>query len=228
MMLLSKEQIQAEREAKIRMKQTRLDTTRLALVYSRQSTKDQPIRNKEAALMQRDDLIEYAVVSYHWPEDRVILFIENELDKFGNKLAKPRAASGRLDKNLRPGLLEVERLVMDDKAGAIFVRDISRLFRDEDMINPPQFAKTCKQHHVVIITYDQEFDFNATSREDLKDFLEEAQDAADFLKFQRRTLHRARERAAITLAVLFLPGSCWMIIAVAMCLIPFGVMLWHS
>ena len=144
--------------------------------------------------MQRDDLIEYAVVSYHWPEDHVILFIENELDKWGNKLDKPRAASGRLDKNFRPGLREVERLIEADKAGAVFIRDVSRLFRDEDMINPPQFAKTCKQHHVVIITYDQEFDFNATSREDLKDFLEEAQDAADFLKFQRRTLHRARER----------------------------------
>src|SRR5258708_40157751 len=119
--LMSQEELQREREEKIRTKQTRLDTTRLALVYGRQSTKDQPIRNKEAALMQRDDLIEYAVVSYHWPEDRVILFIENELDKWGNKLDKPRAASGRLDKNFRPGLREVERLIEADKAGAGFI-----------------------------------------------------------------------------------------------------------
>jgi hypothetical protein len=191
--LLTKEQIQAEREEKLRSKKTVYDTTRLALVYSRQSTKDQPVHNKEAALMQSDDLVAYAV-QYGWAEERIVLFIENELDKWGRKLAKPRAASGRLDINLRPGLREVERLIEEDKAGAVFVRDVSRLFRDADMVSPPQFARTCKQHHVVILTYDQEFDFNATSRDDLKDFLEEAQDAADFLKFQRRTLHRARER----------------------------------
>src|SRR3981081_4178886 len=102
--LMSKEELQAERDEKMRSRQTRLDTTRLALVYGRQSTKDQPIKNIEAAAMQRDDLIDFARDQYRWPEERIVLFVDNELDKFGNKLEKPRAASGRREKIFRPGL----------------------------------------------------------------------------------------------------------------------------
>src|SRR2546421_632601 len=124
----------------------------------------------------------YAMHTYAWPEPQIKLFIENMLDKYGNTLAEPRAASGTLDMIFRPGLSEVERFVKADKAGAIFVDGISRLFRDEDMIDAPRFAKACKDHDVVIVTYDQEFDFNATSRDDMKAFREEAEDAAEELK----------------------------------------------
>jgi Resolvase, N terminal domain len=192
--LMSNEQLQAERDDKIRAKQTRLDRTRLALVYGRQSTERQLYKNKESTRDQCESLIAYAVTDDEWPEALVRAFFENELDEYGNKLDKPRAASGRRDIVFRAGLREAEQLIEADKAGALFVNDVSRLFRDTEMISPPQFARICKQHHCVIITYDQEFDFNATSRDDLKDFLEEAQDAADYLKVLARTMQKRREK----------------------------------
>src|SRR6266487_2647810 len=194
---LSNDQIQARRDELTRAKQVRLDKTRLALVYSRQSTKKQTVVNIESALSQRDDMIAYAMHTYTWPEEKIKLFIENMLDKWGNKLDKPRAASGTLDMIFRPGLSEVERFVKADKAGAIFVDGVSRLFRDEDMIDPPRFAKACKDHNVVIITYDQEFDFNATGRDDMKAFREEAEDAAEELKILRRVRLRRREKKGL-------------------------------
>lgn len=134
--MLTNDDLKAEQQRKVRAKQTRLDKTRLALAYARQSTKDQPIKNVEAAGMQTEELVNYAVTDYQWPEARVLLFVENYFDQYGNKLDKPRAASGRLDTNHRAGLREVENYIAGDKAGAVFVRDISRLFRDEDMIDP--------------------------------------------------------------------------------------------
>jgi hypothetical protein len=144
--------------------------------------------------MQSVDLVDMALRQYEWPEKHIFPLDENLLDKRGNKLDKPRAASGRLDKNFRAGLRISEEMIEEDKVGAVFVRDVPRLFRDPDMINPPQFAALCKKHNVVIITPDQEFEFNATGRDDLKDFLEEAQAGADYLKWLRRTLLRAKER----------------------------------
>ena len=194
MKLLSNAQIQAEKEAEKRAKQTKIDTTKLALLYCRQSTKEQIVKNKESALSQTVGAKKRAVHEHGFGEEKLVLFIENELDQYGNKLAKWRAASGRLDKNFRAGLREAERLIEQDRVGAVFVDDVSRLFRDEDMVDPTNFANTCKKHHCVVVTEDREFDFNATARDDLKDFLEEAQEAADYLKFLRRTLHRRKEK----------------------------------
>ena len=38
------------------------------------------------------------------------------------------------------------------EAGAVRVRDVARLFRDEDLVGPVVFAKACKDHHVIVIT----------------------------------------------------------------------------
>src|SRR2546421_3209490 len=192
--LMSNDQLEAERAEKIRPKQTRLGKTRLALVYGRQSTERQSILNRESKRDQCEEIIKYAMTDYEWPEMLIRAFYENEFDQFGNKLEKPKAASGRQDINLRFGLSEAQRLIAEDKAGALFVNDVSRLFRDPDMVSPAPFAELCKQHHCVIVTYDQEFDFNATARDDLKDFLEEAQNAADYLKTLGRTMQRRREK----------------------------------
>ncbi len=45
-----------------------------------------------------------------------------------------------------------------------------------------------------MITEDKEYDFNATARDDLEDFLDEAKEAASYLKYLRRTLQRRREK----------------------------------
>jgi len=147
--LMSQAQLQAERDEKVRSKQTRFDRMRLALVYGRQSSEKQTRENKEPKNDQTEAIIQYAAKDYEWPEKFIRAFFENEYDQHGNKLDKPRSASGQQDINLRYGLGEVRRLIEADKAGALFVNDVSRLFRDPDMINPAPFAKLCKDHIVL-------------------------------------------------------------------------------
>ena len=194
MKLKSKSELAAEEAAKIRQKRRQWDTSKLAIVYIRQSTKAQAHKNKESRDEQSIDLVELAVEQYEWPERNIYPIDENLLDKRGNKVQKFRSASGRIDKHLRAGLRIAEELIKADKVGAVFVRDIARLFRDPDMINPPQFAVLCRDHHVVIITPSREFDFNATARTDFKDFIEEAEDAAGYFRTIGRNLQNGKER----------------------------------
>src|SRR5438105_1803273 len=112
--LMSQEELQAERDDLVRAKQTRLDKTRLALAYTRQSTERQTVKNKESAREQAE-LTEYAKTVYTWPQEKIKLVNENLLDKWGNTLAKPRAASGRLDASLRAGLRESEQSIKEDR-----------------------------------------------------------------------------------------------------------------
>src|SRR6266571_2644595 len=197
--LLTKEEIEAEKQAKKRAKETKIDTTRLALLYCRQSTKKQTVRNKESALSQTVGAKKRATEEYGFLEDHLILFIENALDRWGNKLDEDRwrSVSGTLATIFRPGLREVERYIESDQAGALFVDDVSRLFRDEIGITSRQFVETCKAHNCVIVTEDATYDFNATARDDRKAFLEECDEAAQYLDFVRRTMHRRREKKAI-------------------------------
>src|SRR5437764_2142286 len=57
-----------------------------------------------------------------------------------------------------------------------------------------QFVALCKKHNVVIITPYKEFDFNATRRNDRRDFLKEADEGADYLESHQRMMLKAKER----------------------------------
>src|SRR5437868_2949532 len=193
MRLKTRAELKAEEEARKRARITDFDHKRLAIVYTRQSTVVQREKNKEAKEMQSIDLIDLAISEYDVPEKNILPLDENLLDKQGNKLDKPRAASGRLDKNFRAGLRIAEELIEQDKVGAVFVRDVPRLFRDTERVNPPQFVALCKKHNVVIITPYKEFDFNATRRNDRRDFLKEADEGADYLESHQRMMLKAKE-----------------------------------
>src|SRR5260370_11049854 len=131
--LLTKEEIELERQAKKRARETKIDTTKLALLYCRQSTRKQTVRNKESALSQTVGAKRRATEEYNFPEENLVLFIENALDRWGNKLDEDRwrSVSGTLATIFRPGLREVERYIESDQAGALFVADVARLSRDQ-------------------------------------------------------------------------------------------------
>jgi DNA invertase Pin-like site-specific DNA recombinase len=111
-----------------------------------------------------------------WKDDTIIVKIENK-----RKDGKWRAASGTLRIDQREGLQSVVGLIEADECKAVMVWAVDRLFRHEDMVEPAVFVRICKEHHCIILTPDDFFDFSNPKRDDRRRFLELAQQAADYV-----------------------------------------------
>ncbi len=161
-------------------------------IYGRQSTKEQVINNKGAYVQQTVKLVKIGKeIGFKEENEDIILFIENK-----GKNGKWVNASGRLRIDQRPHLQSLTEYISRDEVKTVLVWSIDRLFRDEDMIQPPVFVKLCKEHHCVILTVDDFFDFNNPKRDDRKRFLELAQAAADFLTKHIKKMEDARNELA--------------------------------
>src|SRR5260370_2312956 len=185
------DQIQAE-EYEARTKEARpYQTSKLLIIYARQSTINQFINNVESQQEQALDLMDYGA-RLGWIEELRLLFIENQLAD-----GTIKNASGRLRIEEREGLQAGLDLIKRDKVGAILVSSIDRLFRDETQVQAAVFAAECKSHGVQILTLEGDiYDFNVPSRKDTEDFLEAAKEAAEYLNHIRR-MNRRRERKAL-------------------------------
>src|SRR5947209_14638816 len=144
-------------------------------IYARQSTREQVINNREAHDQQTIGLVKEAK-ELGWDDDHILVYIENK-----RKDGKWRNASGRLRIDQREHLQALVDRIAKDEVKAVLVWAVDRLFRDEDGIQPPTFVKTCREHHCLIITTDDLFDFNNRRRDDRKRFLDAAQAAADYV-----------------------------------------------
>ncbi len=144
-------------------------------IYARQSTKEQVINNREAHDQQTIGLVKQAK-ELGWDRERILVYIEN-----ARADGKWVSASGRLRIDQRQGLRALTERIERDEVKTILVWAVDRLFRDEDMIQPAVFAKTCKEHRCLIITTDDLFDFNNPRKDDRKRFLDAAQAAADYV-----------------------------------------------
>ncbi|HVU66984.1 MAG TPA: recombinase family protein [Ktedonobacteraceae bacterium] len=187
------EEIQQERQEALGLKPTRMPVDLLLLIYARQSTKGQFIKNRESAKQQTIEQIDRAI-ELGWPEEKRLLFIENQA-----KDGTIRSASGTLRIDEREGLSTVMAYINSGEAGAVMGRDVARFFRDEDLVGPVVFAKACKDHHVLVITEEHIYDFNhpKRGRDDYKKFLQEAQAAADYLeKHQKGVMLKNKDRKA--------------------------------
>ncbi len=184
-----------QEQAQKRSGEYHLNLEKPPTVYARQSGKDQPVKNKEAAAMQTDDLLDLAE-EYGWVKISAWLFVENYYDKFGNynTSGKTHDASGKLRIDQRAGLQHVILLVETDQTSAVICRETSRLFRDETLVGPVTFADACREHNVVIITPHHVYDFNAPGRDDFNRFIEEAKVAAAYLKNMREIAYAAKYR----------------------------------
>lgn len=172
----------------------KIPTDKLALIYARQSTKGQTVKNKESAAQQTKDQLERAI-ELGWSSDKSLLFIENQA-----KDGTIRNASGTLRIDEREGLSTLMLYIESDEAGAALGRDVARFFRDEDLVGPVVFAKACKDHNVLVITDDYTYNFNDKKRgkEDYKKFIQEAQAAAEFLeKHIKGVMHKNKYRKAL-------------------------------
>src|SRR5581483_3900923 len=188
------EELEQERLETLGLLPFKMPTDKLLLIYARQSTKGQTLKNRESAMQQTQDQLERAI-ELGWPFDKRLLFIENQA-----KDGTVRNASGRLRIDEREGLSTVMIYIQSDEASAVMARDVARFFRDEDLVGPVVFAKACKDHNVIVITDDYIYNFNdkKRGREDYKKFIQEAQTAADFLeKHVKGVMHKNRRRKGL-------------------------------
>lgn len=187
------EELEQERQEALGLVPFRLPTDKILIIYARQSSKGQVFKRRESAIHQTEEQLEWAL-EMGWPQDMQLLLIENQ-----GKDGKIRNASGRLRIDEREGLSTAMLYINSGQAGAVKVRDVARLFRDEDLVGPVVFAKACKDHHVIVITDDYTYNFNDPQRgkEDYKKFIEEAQAAADFLNKHVAMMTKYRKRKAL-------------------------------
>jgi len=121
----------------------RFDTSKLAVVYLRQSTPGQ-LRDNVVATEEQYRLREIPV-SFGFPEDR-ILVVDEDLGVSGQTIAG------------RKGMLRVLELLEQGQVACVVVRDIGRLTRDEFNADIGLIARQCYQSGALIVTPDKIYD----------------------------------------------------------------------
>lgn len=177
--LKTKAQLEQERKeaAKYALGNYVPDTSKLLLIYARQSSSKQYVSNIYSAMEQRDGLLERASGMGWSNDEQWILYVENQL-------AKKYQVSGSLRIDQRPGLQALTEVIESGKASAVLVVSVDRITRDEDLITPTQFANICKRYGVVIITDDYIYDFNNPNRDDMGRFMNEAIASKEYIRKQ--------------------------------------------
>jgi DNA invertase Pin-like site-specific DNA recombinase len=171
----TQEEIAQEQQIALGLTPVKLPLDKLLVAYGRQSSEKQVVSNKESAAQQAVDLIEYGRM-LGWPDEKIQLFIENELMK------RIASVSGSLRIDQRPGLQTIVSLIEAGLVGAVLVRSEDRLFRDETHVQDATFADLCKRHNVLIITLKTVYDFNSPNRDDYDRFLDAARESANYVK----------------------------------------------
>jgi DNA invertase Pin-like site-specific DNA recombinase len=121
----------------------RLDLTKIAVVYLRQSSLGQ-VRDNVVATQEQYKLPEIPK-RLGFPAEN-ILVVDDDLGVSGQTIA------GRL------GMLRVIRLLEEERVSAVVVRDVSRLTRDEFNADIGLIARACFQSGALIITPEKTYD----------------------------------------------------------------------
>ena len=117
-----------------------LPCRRLAFVYQRLSTTEQK-KNSTYSLERQDDLARLARQD-GYPEQ--LIYVER----------RDLGLSGTLGQAERPGLAFLIRNIEQDQVESIYVIEISRISRDQTLLDGYQFGELCKAHGVIIVTPD--------------------------------------------------------------------------
>jgi|GEM_PF-2916735 len=159
----------------------RLPLKRKAVVYLRQSSYEQ-MKKRRHSLEMQTDLRRIASEEFGYTPDQV-LFIDSDL-----------GISGTLTEEDRAGLAEVLRLIRQEEVEAVFVVKPDRLYRDQTLVGPIDFALDCQKHDVYVI-FTGYFgptiiDFN--NDEDFENWVKMCQESAKELKNMQVRLGGAR------------------------------------
>jgi len=157
-----------------------LRNERMAFIYQRLSTTEQRERNPYSIKAQ-DALVDLARQD-GYPDE--LIWIER----------RDLGISGTKGPDEREGLAYLIRLIQADEVESIYVVDLSRLFRDQTLIEPLEFGELCKDHQVIIVASSMRL--NLRSRIHMRIYRMEAERAADELHVMKLRLLGARELKA--------------------------------
>lgn len=102
--------------------------------------------------------------------------------------------SGTKGREAREGLAYLIKQIEDDQVEAIYVVHISRLFRDQTLIDAFVFGELCKEHGVIIVT--PQMRLNLRDKMHMRIYRMEVERAADELDIMKMRLGGARELKA--------------------------------
>ncbi len=176
---------------------------KLVFIYERFSTREQKLKNaysrerqdrlKQQALQQgaKSELPPEAVERIKlapdypgWYQDGQIIIEERDLV----------GVSGTKGQEGRPGFAHMIRSIERGLVGVIYVVDITRLFRDQYLINATQFVKLCSEKGVFVITESMVFDLRNDMHREI--FMMQAQYASRELKMILNRLGGSRKAKA--------------------------------
>ena len=152
---------------------TQLENQGLAFVYQRLSTNEQ-VKKHIYSRQAQDDLAELARRD-GFPDEQI--YVER----------RDLGISGTKGQDERKGLANLVAQIKVDAVEAVYTIDISRLFRDQTLINALTFGELCKQHGVLIIT--PQMRLNLQDKMHLRIYRMEAERAAEMLDVMRLRLH---------------------------------------
>lgn len=152
----------------------------MAFIYQRLSTTEQK-KNSRYSLERQEDLAQQA------REDG---YAENLIHVERRDLG----ISGTLGQEAREGLAYLIHLIERDLVESVYVVEISRISRDQTLINGLQFGELCKRHNVIIITPTMRLNLNDDMH--MRMYRYEIDRAAEELKSIRFRLQGARNMKA--------------------------------
>lgn len=172
----------------------RLPHLREAWVYKRLSTHEQRKHNIWS-LKQQDELEDLARrEGYAAPLDTESVAALKAAEGFDGHYQNGQVhveerdigLSGTKNHRFRPGLAALIEAIEAHRVEAVYVVHISRLYRDQTLIDAMTFADLCKRHNVIIVTPQLAFDLNQDIYFDL--FKMEVENAVRELKVMKLRL----------------------------------------
>ena len=145
----------------------------MAFVYQRLSSHEQ-VKKHIYSVQAQDDLAQSAKED-GYSDDQI--YVENrDLGISGTEGKDERAGLAYMIDQIEAGLVE-----------SVYVVDISRLFRDQTLINALEFGELCKEQDVVIVTPHMRLNLN--DRMHMRIYRMEAERAAEELEIMHTRLH---------------------------------------
>jgi DNA invertase Pin-like site-specific DNA recombinase len=152
----------------------------MAFVYQRLSTTEQK-KNSRYSLERQDDLERLAREDGYTPD---LIYVER----------RDLGISGTKGQEEREGLAYLIQLIEQAKVESVYVIEISRISRDQTLINGLQFGELCREYDVIIVTPTMRL--NLRDEMHMRMYRYEIDRAAEELKSIRFRMQGAKEMKA--------------------------------
>jgi DNA invertase Pin-like site-specific DNA recombinase len=175
---------------------------RSAFVYQRLSTHEQLKKSLYSVAMQ-DSLEDMAIEDGYLPAltKKDVQAVRSAIEYLGYYIngqiiveQRDLGISGTLGSDARRGLAHLINKIETDQVESIYVVHISRLFRDQTLIDGLSFGELCKKHNVVIVMPNMRLNLN--DKMHMRIYRMELERAADELELMKMRMGGARQLKA--------------------------------